>query len=764
MDFNKPANNNNVPLTSIAAISLNYALESQKIKDFLLTFQDLADVTEDPGFKYKNIFNDIADSETKSITIDLDDIVKFDGDEDGFSQLCTNIETNAKRYVKLFADVIDKEIIRNIGKPTEDTEPLDVIMYQRMEKNQAAAQPDAELQNGPVDMSKQFPPILTRQFSVFFKPRSTVKPVSVREVKGTDVGHLVTIRGIATRTSNVKPLAVVLCLSCDSCGSEIFQEVTSKEFMPLTSCISDVCKKNNTKGKLYMQTRASKFLKFQEVKIQELTEQVPMGHIPRTMTLHLYEDLVRTLSPGDNVVVTGIWLPTPYEGYKAMSAGLIADTYLEVHHVEKVKKQYSQMKLDYPLVSRIEELVRGGNLYTKLARSIAPEIYGHDDVKKALLLLLVGGTNRHMPDGMKIRGDINICLMGDPGVAKSQLLKYISKIAPRGVYTTGRGSSGVGLTASVNRDPVTDEMVLEGGALVMADGGVACIDEFDKMDEGDRTAIHEVMEQQTISISKAGITTTLNARTSILAAANPQFGRYNPRMKATENINLPAALLSRFDLLFLILDRQNQDDDHRLASHVTYVHMHGTHPPRDQDDEVVDVELMREYIAFSRQFNPVLTKEVVDFVVNSYVTLRKNDEAKEFQYISARTLLSIIRMATALARLRFSAEVDTPDVDEALRLMDVSKASLLVRDRMKVDPKSAIFEIIRDMSRRADGSLMLEVPYNKIYSRVITNGFTDNQLEACIRDYSKDDIWMVDGNRSKLVWLRIEDEDSDEED
>ncbi|KAJ1565707.1 Mcm2-7 hexameric complex component [Nowakowskiella sp. JEL0078] len=557
--------------------------------------------------------------------------------------------------------------------------------------------------------------------------------MSVREIKGANVGQLVTIQGIATRTTNVKPLAIVLCMSCERCGSEIFQEVTSKEFIPLSVCPSQWCKQNNTKGKLIMQTRASKFLKFQEVKIQELTEQVPMGHIPRTMTLHLYEDLVRSLSPGDNVIVSGIWMPTPYEGFKAMRAGLIADTYLEVHHIEKLKKQYNQMDLSEEVLNHISELVQNGNLYTKLARSIAPEIFGHDDVKKALLLLLVGGTTKQTPDGMKIRGDINICLMGDPGVAKSQLLKYISKIAPRGVYTTGRGSSGVGLTASVNRDPVTEEMVLEGGALVMADGGVACIDEFDKMDEGDRTAIHEVMEQQTISISKAGITTTLNARTSILAAANPQYGRYNPRMKPTDNINLPAALLSRFDLLFLILDKHNHENDHR------------------------------QYIAYARKFNPTLTKEVVDFVVNSYVTLRKNDEAKEFQYISARTLLSIVRMATALARLRFASEVDVADVDEALRLMDVSKSSLLVKDPVKMDSKSAIFEIIRDMSRRSDGSLMMEIQYNKIHNRVLANGFTDQQLEQCIEEYSRDDMWMLDGNKTKLVWIRIDNEESEEE-
>lgn len=296
--------------------------------------------------------------------------------------------------------------------------------------------------------------------------------------------------------------------------------------------------------------------------MQEHSDQVPVGNIPRSITVLVEGENTRIAQPGDHVSVTGIFLPILCSGFRQVVQGLLSETYLEAHRIVKMNKSEDDESGSKELSKEELRQIAEEDFYEKLAASIAPEIYGHEDVKKALLLLLVGGVDQS-PRGMKIRGNINICLMGDPGVAKSQLLSYIDRLAPRSQYTTGRGSSGVGLTAAVLRDSVTGELTLEGGALVLADQGVCCIDEFDKMAEADRTAIHEVMEQQTISIAKAGILTTLNARCSILAAANPAYGRYNPRRSLEQNIQLPAALLSRFDLLWLIQDRPDRDNDLR---------------------------------------------------------------------------------------------------------------------------------------------------------------------------------------------------------
>lgn len=693
--------------------------------------------------------------------------------------LAASIRGNARHYVDLFCEVVDKLMPDPDKDISEKDDVLDVIRHQRLERN-AVNEESEENGGAPTDM---FPASLLRRYTLFFRPLSSDVPLPVRAIRGAHLGKLITTRAIVTRVSDVKPNIQVDAYTCDVCGAEVFQEVTGRQFMPLSYCTSKVCAMNKTRAPLYPQVRASKFVAFQEVKVQEMADQVPVGHIPRSMTVHLHGALTRSMSPGDVVQLGGIFLPLPYTGFRGIRAGLLTDTYLDAQHVHQLKKSYDEMELTPEIAAQIDELRTDSFPYTRLANSIAPEIYGHEDVKRVLLLLLVGGVDKQTGDGLKIRGDINVCLMGDPGVAKSQLLKYISKVAPRGLYTTGRGSSGAGLTAAVMRDPVTDEMVLEGGALVLADNGIACIDEFDKMEEADRTAIHEVMEQQTISISKAGINTTLNARTAILAAANPLYGRYNPRVAPVDNINLPAALLSRFDILYLILDAPSRESDERLAQHVTWVHMHSE--PPEQEHHAVDPVLLRHFIGAARQIRPVVPRSVSEYIVGAYVRLRaqhKEDEERDaaFTHTSARTLLAVVRLSQALARLRFAPEVEMGDVDEALRLMDVSKASLYTNARRRGelgDDQSAvskIFRILREMAHQAaaaraeemdlaDDRLgrpapgagadvpLGELSLREVRERVLASGWVEDQLQETLQEYQDLSVITVSGDRIVFV-------------
>lgn len=696
----------------------------------------------------------------------------------------TLIQSNVRRYVELFSEAVDS-LLPEQGREvlSEDADIYDVLHSHRLQHERAAlvrqsVEGEGVGSAGPVSaeqIASTFPAQLRRRYEIRIHPISTTKPVTLRDVRSTDIGHLVRVKGIVTRASDVKPLLRVATYSCDECGFELYQVVQGRQFMPLSKCPSPVCTTNHSDGRLYMQTRACRFDKYQEIRIQELPEQVPVGHIPRTMTVVARGELARQVVPGDLIVIGGVYVPTPYTGFRAMTAGLIADTYFEAHTFEKLKKSFEDTEIDAAMQEQVQEAAVDPHIFGKLARSIAPEIYGHEDVKKALLLQLIGGVTRQQEDGMRIRGDLNLCLMGDPGVAKSQLLKHIATVAPRAVYTTGKGSSGVGLTAAVLKDPVTGELTLEGGALVLADMGICCIDEFDKMEDADRTAIHEVMEQQTVSIAKAGITTTLNARTSILAAANPLYGRFrrnlvrDPHQNLLKNVNLPAALLSRFDLLFLILDQPNTDNDLALARHVTYVHKNNVHPPLEF--EALSPAFLRAYISQARAIPAYIPEALSSYIVESYVEMRARDlqasrRASENGrgMLTPRQLLSILRMSQALARLHFRLEVAREDVDEAIRLVKASKSSILSDPSgaeggsgaagggggVREDVRSRVFNLLRDMIKTS-GATSLKMA--EVQERVTHAGFSEADLEATLREYEGLNVLHMNASRTRVDFV-----------
>ncbi|XP_014472922.1 PREDICTED: DNA replication licensing factor Mcm7 [Dinoponera quadriceps] len=720
-------------------VSRDYIKDREQLKTFFLEFVSMDDNTSHKNFKYRQQLTKIAHREQISLEVDLDDVQTFDDD------LAISITNNTRRYTNLILDLV-QEILPDFKEKTVlPKDSLDIYMEHRALMQTRNRQP-----GDTHDTRVQYAPELMRRFEVYFKDFSDSKAYSVRDIKADKIGKLVTVRGIVTKTTEVKPMIVVATYTCDECGSEVSQPVQSLSFMPLRTCPSDGCRVNKSGGRLYMQTKGSKFIKFQEMKLQEHSEQVPVGHIPRSLTIFCRGETTRNCMPGDHVIVTGVFLPFVKTGYNARSGpALSSETYLDAHKIICLNNADSTDDSSAELTDEELSLLMQSDFYSKLACSLAPEIYGLEDVKKVLLLLLVGGTDKKKGD-IKIRGNINICLMGDPGVAKSQLLSYITRLAPRSQYTTGRGSSGVGLTAAIMKDPLTGQMVLEGGALVLADQGVCCIDEFDKMADADRTAIHEVMEQQTISIAKAGIMARLNARVSILAAANPAYGRYNPQRSIEQNIQLPAALLSRFDLLWLIQDRADRSNDLKLAQHITYVHQHCSQPPTET--EAIDMKLIRKYINLCKMKEPTVSEELTEYIVDSYVEMRKearNSHDKTFT--SARNLLAVLRLSTALARLRLADVVEKDDVAEANRLIEMSKHSINFseqRTNTQQNPTNRIFHLIRELAGDKK-----TVKVSDILERCTSKGFKPDPVYKCIEEYEALNVWQVNQTRRLITFI-----------
>lgn len=679
--------------------SINYQLDKDRLRKFLLFYE------EDGELTYVNSLRGV----DGAVEIDMEDLAIHD--ETG---LVERIEGNAMSYIGLLYEVVD-EIVYNDGDvlPGDDLE--DVFFYHRMSrlKERFPEKRAAEV----------FPPFLLRRYSLMLKPRGSSRVHSVRELKSVHIGCLVRVRGVVTKVSQVKPTIKVATYICESCGSETYQEVDGDVFDLLEECRGEKCKTRNVRGTLVLMTRGSRFVKHQTVYIQELTGDVPHGCIPRALAVECYSSAAERCRPGDVVVIGGVFMPKPYYGIKKLKAGLLADIYLHATSVETIGNVVQKRNMDvegYP----VEEMVR----------SIAPEIFGMEDIKKILLLMLVGAPSRTREDGMRIRGDINVLLVGDPGIAKSQLLKTCVKISRRGVYTTGKGSSGVGLTASVTKDQVTGEMVLEGGALVLADGGICCIDELDKMNEVDRISIHEVMEQQSVSVSKAGINTNLNARCSVLGAANPIKGRYDARYSIEHNVGLPCALLSRFDVLAILRDDPDLERDERLANHITSIHL-------DERPESIPYDEIRLVIDEAKKLDPILPSHLSSKLTDAYVKARK-----ENPYVTPRYLLSLIRLSLAHARLRLRGEVGEGDVDEALRLMEVTKVPVTKKKKEEVSSKRAIYNLILSLAVEEGSKRCVKLAH--LWDA--TKGkYSGSEVEDVISDFASCGIWIR--NNEELV-------------
>jgi len=512
------------------------------------------------------------------------------------------------------------------------------------------------------------------------------------------IGTMVCCEGIVTKVSLVRPKVKETVHFC-----EATQQFSSQKYRDSTSLTGSQTNSNfpttdNAGNVLTTEFGLSTFADHQKIYIQDMPERTEPGSMPQTVECLLDGDMVDAVKPGDRIQCIGIYRALSGKRAVGSTSGKF-HTCILVNNIVKIgiNSEKSSKSLSAREIKSIKKMAKKKDILSILAESIIPSIHGHAQIKKAIALQLLGGMAKDLDNGTHLRGDINILMVGDPSCGKSQLLRGVMNVGKLVINTTGRGSSGVGLTAAVTQDRDSGEKKLEAGAMVLADGGCVCIDEFDKMTDVDRTAIHEVMEQQTVTIAKAGIHCSLNARCSVIAAANPVYGMYDRFRKPHENIGLPDSLLSRFDLLFIVLDKIDTKIDRAISDHVLKMHLTPYSAEMDGDDEFdgadddderddADVSIWRKqrlrkktkifttdfckkYVDFAKkQMKPQLTDEACEEIANKYGELREEERSQTLP-ITARCLETIIRLSTAHAKLRLSKIVEMVDVDASMEIL-----------------------------------------------------------------------------------------------
>jgi len=523
----------------------------------------------------------------------------------------------------------------------------------------------------------------------------------IREIRSRHVGQLLAVQGIIRKATDVRPKIEEAAFECQRCGTLTYIPQSSGDFQEPHECQG--CERQ---GPFNINFDQSEFVDAQRLRVQESPEGLRGGETPQSVDVTIEDDVTGQVTPGDHVTVTGV-LHLQQQG-SDQEKSPIFDVYMEGVSVEIEDEEFEDMEITEEEKAEIVELSQDPDIYEKMIASMAPSIYGYDEEKLAIILQLFSGVTKHLPDGSRIRGDLHMLLIGDPGTGKSQLLQYVREISPRSVYTSGKGSSAAGLTAAAVRDDFGDgqQWTLEAGALVLADKGIAAVDELDKMDASDRSAMHEGLEQQSISVSKAGINATLKSRCSLLGAANPKYGRFDQYEPIGEQIDLEPALISRFDLIFTVTDQPDEEEDARLAEHIIQTNFAGelntqrnematpdvtreqVDAQTEQVEPAIDADLLRKYVAHAKSnVFPTMTEEARDAIQQFYVDLRSKGTDEDAPVpVTARKLEALVRLAEASARVRLS---DTVEAEDAKRVIDIVRSCL---QDIGVDPETGQFD------------------------------------------------------------------------
>ena len=566
----------------------------------------------------------------------------------------TKSQTSIAKFEEFFATSY-KDDVFEILETYPDEKSL-TVDYQSLEifdpdlADLLIEKPEEVIEAAQIAIKNIDPLVKDAEINIRFENLTNIIPL--KTLLSKYIGKFVAADGIVRKTDEIRPRIETGVFECRGCMRlhEVEQSSGNHIIEP------SLCSECGGRSFRLLQEE-SKYIDTQTARMQEPLENLSGGTEPKQMLMILEDDLVDELNPGDKVRITGT-----LRTFREERSGKFKN-YIYVNHIEPLEQEFEELHLSEEDEEKIIELSKDPHIYDKIIKSTAPSIKGYREVKEAIALQLFGGAAKQLEDETKLRGDIHILIVGDPGIGKSQILKYVSRLAPRSIYTSGKGTSGAGLTAAAVRDELGG-WSLEAGALVLGDQGNVCVDELDKMRSEDRSALHEALEQQTVSIAKAGIMATLNSRCSVLAAANPKFGRFDRYKVLAEQIDLPAPIISRFDLIFVIEDKPSREGDSELAEHILKTHQYNT------IDYEIEPELLRKYIAYARKnVNPKLTDEANNILKEFYVSTRNsNSDDQGAVPITARQLEAIIRLAEASAKIKLKDVVEREDAQKAVDL------------------------------------------------------------------------------------------------
>ena len=604
------------------------------------------------------------------------------------------------------------------------------------------------------------------------------RKVKIRDIRSDDISKLESIEGLVTKATEVRPRVVEAKFECPFCGHKFLMAQSGREFKEPVECAMDSggCGRKVQRFKLLVDE--CKFANAQKIRLQESPEDLRGGELPQTLDVNLEDDISGEISPGDRIIVTGIL--RSYQRTTQFGRTPFFDIYLDGNSLEVKEEEFEEIVITEEDEQEILELKNQPDVYEKLIGSISPSIYGYDEIKEAMVLQLFAGVPKDLPDGSRIRGDIHLLLVGDPGVAKSQMLTYLVHLAPRGLYTSGKSSTAAGLTAAAVRDEFGEgRWTLEAGALVLADKGIAAVDEIDKMRKEDRDALHEAMEQQTVSIAKAGIMARLNSRCALLAAANPIGGRFNRYDPISKQINMPPTLVSRFDLIYTMIDQPDEERDTRTAEHILETHYAGELIAQLENvgkmgeggkerlqgriqamKPVIPGELLRKYVAWSkRNVFPVMTEEAKSKFAEFYIGLRRQgyEDEEAPVPVTARQLEALIRLGEARARARLSDVITAEDAECVIAVTTYCLKQVFVdpetgrldtdwitvgTTKTRRDRARSISEIIKELEKEYGE----EVPVEEVLELAEEEGMEKEKAEDIIEIMKRDGILFSPGS------------------